>query len=153
MSSYLLSWFALVVWFSSLVAPVFLDALAITDDHGDDGDNYHDDWEEPDQKWDGVFGMISFQTEVFQWWDSHVVKWQCPCWCLLNWCGQHSQWHIVGDWVNAEDLIESKILNVFCSVNRRSFEVWSIWECDGAGWAEGDLSHALLVWLVLWVHF
>ena len=39
----------LICWaigFSSLVAPVFLDAFAIAEDHGNDGnddDNYHDD--------------------------------------------------------------------------------------------------------------
>ena len=31
------------VGFSSFVAPVFLDAFAITEDHGNDDDNYHDD--------------------------------------------------------------------------------------------------------------
>jgi hypothetical protein len=38
---------------------------------------------------------------------------------------------------------------------RRSFEVLSIWECDGAGWAEGDFSHALdfEVTLVRFVRF
>ncbi len=136
---FLICW---AVGFSSLVAPIFLNAFAIADDHGDDDDNYHDDWEEPDQKWNGVLVMIGFQTEVFQLWDGHVIKWQCHCRCLLNWCGQHSQWHIGGDWVNVEDLIKSKILDVFCSVARSVFEVWSIWECDGAGWAEGDFSHA-----------
>ena len=37
---FLVSW---VVRFSSLVALVFLDALAIAEDHGNDDDNYHDD--------------------------------------------------------------------------------------------------------------
>jgi len=60
---FLPSW---VVRFSSLVAPVFLDAFAITEDHGNDDDDYHDNRKEPDQKWDGVLGMISFQAEVFQ---------------------------------------------------------------------------------------
>ena len=59
----------LVFWavgFSSFVALVFLDAFAIAEDHGNDDDDYHDDGEEPDQKWDGVLGMISFQSKVFQ---------------------------------------------------------------------------------------
>ena len=37
---FLVSW---VVRFSSLVAPVFLEALAIAEDHGNDDDDYHDD--------------------------------------------------------------------------------------------------------------
>ena len=56
---FLICW---AVGFSSLVAPVFLDA----DDHGNDDDDYHDNREEPDQKWDGILWMISFETEVFQ---------------------------------------------------------------------------------------
>ncbi len=37
---FLICW---AVGFSSLVAPVFLDAFAITEDHGNDDDDYHDD--------------------------------------------------------------------------------------------------------------
>jgi len=60
---FLICW---VVGFSSLVAPILVDAFAITEDHGNDDDDYHDNGKEPDQKWDGILWMIGFETEVFQ---------------------------------------------------------------------------------------